>query len=140
MRASYKPLADVAEKICKKCLKSKLSTDFHINSRMTTGLEYLCKECILDKKKVEYWNNVDHKRKLKTESHKRTYKGRETRIKPRNRYNSCKHHVKRKNVDWELSFDEFTTVAFLPCHYCGVGFQTTETGLDRKDNNIGYYK
>lgn len=55
-------------------------------------------------------------------------------------HNNCR----RRNIFWGLSFSEFLTLTSAPCHYCGrppskVRSDYTYNGLDRLDNDKGYY-
>jgi len=48
-----------------------------------------------------------------------------------------------REIDWNLSEKQFCEMVILPCHYCGVNAEfndsTRNSGLDRKDNLIGYH-
>lgn len=65
-------------------------------------------------------------------------------------YSRSKSKAKTRNKPWLLSFEEFYKLVLANCYYCGIQPQNvytnktryaetlTYSGLDRKDNNIGY--
>lgn len=54
-----------------------------------------------------------------------------------NRYNTYKKSAKRRNLDFQLTKEEFYNITSQPCHYCG-NFQNYN-GVDRIDSSEGYY-
>ena len=42
----------------------------------------------------------------------------------------------RRNLEWDITFEQFKSFWKEPCTYCGTEIKTI--GLDRVDNNIGY--
>jgi hypothetical protein len=58
------------------------------------------------------------------------------RAKPESRYVDFKRSAKRRNLSFELSFEEFLTFENKPCRYCGQGVYPMS--LDRIDNDLGY--
>lgn len=42
----------------------------------------------------------------------------------------------RRNLSFELTFDDFMLIWDKPCHYCGTAIHGI--GIDRKNNKIGY--
>ena len=55
---------------------------------------------------------------------------------PNNRYTLYKKWARRRNYEFNLSFEEFMTFWQNPCYYCGKIIKII--GLDRIDNNKGY--
>lgn len=55
---------------------------------------------------------------------------------PKNKYQSYKHDAERRNIKWNLSFNQFMTFWQKPCHYCGEPIEFI--GLDRVDNSKEY--
>jgi len=43
-----------------------------------------------------------------------------------------------KNLDFEISQEEFNTIVNEPCHYCNIIQERGFNGIDRLDSNIGY--
>lgn len=44
--------------------------------------------------------------------------------------------AKKKNLEFELDFEEFSIILKNPCYYCGT--LNLNMVIDRVDNNIGY--
>lgn len=61
---------------------------------------------------------------------------------PRRRFTESKNKaIKLRRINWELTFEEYTSLIFLPCYYCNneLGEPVKRScGLDRLDSNIGY--
>ena len=53
-------------------------------------------------------------------------------------FGQYKGHSKKRNYEFELTYEDFLIYLHQPCHYCGDEIKTV--GLDRVDNNIGYRK
>jgi hypothetical protein len=66
---------------------------------------------------------------------------------------NCRRSADIRHLRWELTEDQVLFLIQQPCHYCGlppsqiqgIGAQTREwhfvlkyTGIDRRDNNVGY--
>lgn len=50
---------------------------------------------------------------------------------------------RRRNLDWDLTLEQFGKLIVQPCHYCGVTSSLVikefrHNGVDRKDCNLGY--
>lgn len=58
--------------------------------------------------------------------------------KPEVRFIVAKHSSKRRNITWNVSFDEFKKYLSKRCHYCDGILPINGSGLDRMDNLRGY--
>lgn len=61
---------------------------------------------------------------------------RKYRNSPKGRLKSYQASAKERGYDFSLTTDEFNTLLFKECHYCG---QPESMGIDRKDSSIGYF-
>lgn len=79
-------------------------------------------------------------KKIKKEKTKNKQKSRFKE--PRRRFGAAKKHAPKRNLTWNISFDEYQELIKLPCYYCNNTFGSTQNcggvGLDRLDNYIGY--
>jgi len=60
---------------------------------------------------------------------------------PHVRYNRMKHQVKRREIEFSISLDDWNEIQSLPCYYCSneLGTKTVySSGLDRLNNCVGY--
>jgi len=55
---------------------------------------------------------------------------------PRGAFSRYKTRAKKKNIEFNIGFEEFITFWQQPCTYCGLEIETI--GLDRIDSNRGY--
>ena len=78
-----------------------------------------------------FWKNSSQKDGYCGECKTCSYKSKE------NRYNIYKKNAKRRNLDFQLTKEEFYDITSKPCHYCG-NFQNYN-GIDRIDSDKGYY-
>lgn len=58
--------------------------------------------------------------------------------KPSSRFTASKWNANNRGLCWELTFEEFSALIQLPCHYCDSPLPQTRSGLDRKDSGLGY--
>lgn len=102
-------------RICCGCKKSFPLTKkyFHKHKYGGDGFRYLCKRC----------NNLASKNWYYL---------------PRGKYLSYKKDALRRNIKWNLSFEEFNQFWQKPCYYCKTKIKTI--GLDRVNNQEGYIK
>lgn len=58
------------------------------------------------------------------------------------RYQAYRGGAKKRNLDFELTRDEFDIITSKPCHYCGEYsnkyFEKPYSGIDRIDSSVGY--
>jgi hypothetical protein len=57
---------------------------------------------------------------------------------PKGKYGSYKNGAKERNINFDLTFNDFIGYWQLPCNYCGNDIVTI--GIDRIDSSIGYEK
>ena len=58
-------------------------------------------------------------------------------------YPGYRNNAQRRNLDFQLTPEEFKELVGQPCHYCGgysieTNPKSRGNGIDRKDSNIGY--
>lgn len=131
-----------------KSLKNKTSTncgcernktiakknDIKIHKRNEKG-EIILKKCFrcgewlsLD----NFWKSSSQKDGYSGECKKCSYSSKE------NRYNIYKKNAKKRNIDFQLTKEDFYKLTSLKCHYCGD--INEYNGIDRIDSNLGYIK
>lgn len=59
------------------------------------------------------------------------------RLTPKGKYQNYKDNASHRNIDFNLSFDEFMTFWKDSCEYCGDSIATV--GIDRLDSSKGYF-
>lgn len=122
-------------KNCKNPWKDK--SQFYKNKNRKDGLHDWCKDCEkeykrLNKEKISIKNkeylskNKEHK-KIRDKIYYQT---------PAGKFNTYKNNANKRNIEFNLTFDEFILFWGKPCNYCGEEIDTI--GLDRMNNNIGY--
>lgn len=116
-------------KKCSKCKVIKEINQFHKHKARKDGLTDACADCNI--KRVS--NYTERNKKRVSDSNKRrsrTTKG---------QFNELKRGAKRRNISVELCLDSFLTIRNnAVCNYCAGPLPETSSGLDRKDNAIGY--
>lgn len=101
-------------KICKRCHKEKNIQKFGIVKNKDTKKPYhrnICKGCR---------NNRQNERRKNSEI----------------RYKSYIYDAKKRNLNFNLTIEQFKEFENIPCFYCGE--QTDFVGLDRVNNSKGY--
>lgn len=92
---------------------------------------HICKECY-KKLKVEKIKEYNKKHKTKRSEYNKKY-----RKKPFVKYKKYKNSANKRNIEFNLSFEDFMTFWEKPCFYCNDPIETI--GIDRIDNNKGYF-
>jgi len=117
------------DKKCCKCHKDKSVDSFYrkwdnrVNKYVVSSW---CKTC--QNEAVRRWQN-------KNKDKVRQYdKARDNTID--GRYRRYKHEAKRRNIDFNITKNQFKTYWKKKCYFCGGEIKTI--GLDRIDNNKGY--
>lgn len=54
------------------------------------------------------------------------------------RYGFTKRAAKNRGVAFDIPIDAYIALIASPCHYCGGPLNKSGSGLDRKNNNMGY--
>ena len=140
-------------KTCTKCNIEKSINDFYKDVRKTDGLRSWCKECQRnDNKKREFKYN-DTRRKYREENKEESkikkneyYKlnrekiliiGSKWRRETFNgRLSSYKRSALLRNIEWNITDEQFKSFWNLDCIYCGDSISTI--GIDRVDSSKGY--
>lgn len=118
---------------CERNKTIALKKDMKIHQRDTNG-NIVLKKCF----RCGKWLGLDSF--WKSSSRKDGYCG-ECKIcsskSKENRYNIYKKNARRRNLNFQLTKEEFYNITSQPCYYCG-NFQNYN-GIDRIDPNKGYY-
>lgn len=112
-------------RVCTQCHEERELRNFHKNRRRKTGCTPICRFCM----KTKYRD--PNKAEL------RAY-GQVQRRTPEGRYRQMRGCAKYRKLSYELSFEEYAALIELPCFYCEGPLPEAGTGLDRRDNKIGY--
>lgn len=68
------------------------------------------------------------------------YKMNKTRS-PKRRFTEAKHSAKKREIEWQLTLEKYSSLIIMPCYYCAnkLGAPVKRSiGLDRLDSNKGY--
>lgn len=138
--------------ICKKCNKEFSRDDCGKNPTfccVTCSKTYKKENAIskdLKKYKKEYGKEYYNKNKERILMVNKDYRKRTLEIwrekwklkgkTPGTRYGVYKATAKRRNIDFNISRDDFDKLWNKPCHYCGN--EIVGIGIDRIDNSVGY--
>ncbi|MGI0058804.1 MAG: hypothetical protein ACREBJ_03465 [Nitrosotalea sp.] len=101
--------------------------------------QYLEDNILHIKNKQKEYRNA-HQEKIR-ENWKEWYKEHPERS-PKRRFTESKNKaIKKKKIEWNLTFEEYCKLIIMPCHYCNneLGEPVKRSvGLDRLDSNLGY--
>ena len=61
------------------------------------------------------------------------------RMSEKARFSMGMRQALRRNIEWAITFDEFSALMKLRCHYCAGELSVFGANLDRKDNLLGYF-
>lgn len=98
--------------VCSACGKDGTSDDFFKDNQKPRGYVSRCKECYQRQANVIRFE------------------------KPYRREMEIKLNAKNRDIDWDLTREQFMSFWLKPCFYCGGDIPTV--GLDRIDNSKGY--
>jgi hypothetical protein len=141
-------------KKCKKCGLDKPKDEFFKSPRNKDGCRSQCKICENKQNKLReqtyreggdyrkdyfasdgyktikqlYYENNTEKVLKSNAAWRQTFKG---------RLLTYKRAANKRNIEWLLTDEEFKSFWGQPCSYCGNDIETI--GIDRVDNNEGYY-
>jgi hypothetical protein len=128
------------KKFCPKCKALKNVEEFHRNRSMPDGRQVYCASCssayhkeperLSEKKKYDC---SPERLEIARESVKRSKRG-------PGRFTYARGHAKEKGHSWDLSKEEYEGLVSCSCYYCGGRVSETGIGLDRCDNDLGYYR
>ena len=113
---------------CFKCKRLLDESFFHKNKAHKNGLSTDCKEC---KKK---WGKDFRKTELYRKNQIKYAEKR--RHSPKTRFYSYLWRAKDRDIEFDLTFEEFKFFWGKRCYYCGIKIEGI--GLDRIKNNVGY--
>lgn len=152
-------------KVCSHCKGEFPLSEFCKDSTKKDGLNSLCKVCLSEqnaryKERHRKWREEHReelrardrspeqkaKRKKYREAHKEEERERRKNydITVRGRYGIYKQNAKQRNIQFDLTVEEFDEITQQPCTYCG-GFNgecngIKYSGVDRIDSSQGYIK
>ena len=118
---------------CERNKTIALKNDIKIHQRDENG-NIILKRCFRCKEWLtldNFWKNVSQKDGYTGECKKCSSQSKE------NRYNIYKKNAIRRNIDFQLTKEEFYAITSQPCHYCGD--LHNYNGVDRIESNKGYY-
>lgn len=93
---------------CSTCKQRLPITEFHRDAGRRNGISARCKNCVHERDLSEY-----------------------------GRYKSYRRNAKHRNIDFQITFEQFKDIINKPCAYCGTEPKPFN-GIDRLDNNTGY--
>jgi hypothetical protein len=91
--------------------------EFYRDISTTSGLRGMCKACTRDRRCAEYARDGSS---------------------VRDRWAATAHSARRRGLEFDLSFGEYSAIVARPCAYGGEGCSQVQIGIDRKDNAKGY--
>ena len=150
-------------KVCSHCKRELPTNMFYRDSSTKDGFASFCKDCkreqeVNRKGKRQKWIEENRekirtrdrlpenkaKRKQYRESHREQERARRKHYDTtaKGRYSIYKQNAKQRNIEFDLTFEDFDNITKQPCFYCG-GFNgkcddISYGGLDRIDSNNGY--
>ena len=151
-------------KVCSHCKGEFSLNEFCKDSTKKDGLNSLCKKCLSEqnaryKERHRKWRE-EHREELRTrdrspekkekrkkyrEEHKEQEKARrkyyDTTVK--GRYGIYKQNARQRNIEFNLTLEEFDNITQQPCLYCGDFNGECDgvkySGIDRIDSSKGYF-
>lgn len=137
-------------KKCPKCQVEKQDSDFYKSSSRKDGLRAYCKSCELKMNSEKDSKYKDTRSKYRQSSKyknnkKRYYQDNKLKILSENlnwrksfkgKLSSYIRSAIKRNIQWNLTEEEFFTFWQIPCYYCKDPIETI--GLDRVNNQLSY--
>jgi hypothetical protein len=138
------------DKICTKCKQLKSLKEFGKCKSFKDGYAYWCKQCF---KQWRQYNPEYHKQWCrdnpeKIKQHDKQYHQNNPKKYKQFRYNylrsisgrykSAQRIALTRQINWNISKEDYNVLIVQKCYYCNGKLSETGSGLDRKDNNIGY--
>lgn len=124
-------------KTCRVCGVEKLIKDFKPfgkNGRTTNK----CRKCIYksvrehDKQYPEVRRRALKRYKILHPNYQNDWKKT-----PNGKYSTYKGQARGRQIQWDLSREQFDAIVYQPCYYCGISYKYG-VGIDRKDSSLGY--
>ena len=103
-----------------------------LDCKITDPISWHGNRCASCYKQRYYRNHLDKERETRKRDAK--YYNRT----PSGRYKRAVFTAKKREIDFHLTFDDYSTLVIKPCHYCSSAVNPTGVGLDRIDPNKGY--
>lgn len=136
-------------KICSTCKQSKSLDSFGNDKSRPDGKYHCCKPCLTEQRKQFWLNATDEQLSSRHFQKYRYARSLRAKIKAKERrekngyslseqYGCSKNRAKRVGLTWTISKDVYAVLRSKPCEYCGGPLPKSSTGLDRKDNSLGY--
>lgn len=132
----------MTSKDCTWCRTTKPLDAFPPRQRNATSKRRTCSECIAHCQARYYEKNRD-KERAKRRAYDATPRGAELKriraYKPDSRYRELQKMCTKRSKPCDLSLKDYAAVVSADrCHYCAGPLPKYSSGLDRKDNDIGY--
>ena len=108
-----KTIIPFAEQKCNKCKENKPIDCFYKNNSRKWGINTTCMPC--ERSKMLNFNATD-----------------------KGRYGAHRRGARIRNLNFDISLEQYIQIAYKPCNYCGKFFRKNTNGIDRVDNNVGY--
>jgi hypothetical protein len=113
----------------KKCPSCGLEGKFHKNKSRKDGLQNECQKCRKEQGQKWRLENKEYS-KQRNKEYNQTLKG---------RWKSHKSGAKCRNLDNQLTFEQFDEITKQKCWYCSKYSKDKDfCGIDRTNANIGY--
>lgn len=93
----------------------------------------------------KYYERTHEEQKAKSREYyhrdldKSRAKNRERSVMPATRFRQGIEAARKRELVWDLTFEQYSEIISKPCHYCGKDLTDQKgSSLDRIDNNLGY--
>lgn len=131
----------IKTKFCKRCQTDQPRTNFFKSKTGKYGIAFYCKDCakIINK---DYVQRNRERVSLLNKKYRQEHKKEIAEYRkiyhqtPKRRFQDYKKRAKQKELQFQLSFDQFMSFWDKACSYCGKDFKGI--GIDRIDSNQGY--
>lgn len=123
--------------MCIKNYKVKNCSQCGQTFKPTGSYQKFCLNCKNESRKISHrkWRKENPK---KTQAQRKRYyiKYKNNPRNPRYYFAQYQHSAKKRNIFWELTFEQFMIFWQKPCFYCKANI--ISIGIDRVDNDKGY--
>ena len=128
-------------KYCTKCSTTKETSKFSKHKNRSDGLNGWCKECVNVSTAQHRINNRELLRLQSKEYRKNNkQKLKDFHCGVKRKYHVLKTCASRRNISVSITIEQYENIIkSRVCYYCDVDISNMSgSGLDRKDNNVGY--